>query len=128
MEHIGEEIDRYMADYDASGQAVIDNRAKKNKIRRKLDRLKELFLNELVTLDEYKLDREALEAQLEQIPDIEEPKKNLIELKHILDNDFNILYKDFSNEEKRLFWRSIIKEIQVPKSVNRHRKYKIIPL
>ena len=128
LEHIGEEIDRYMADYDASGQAVIDNRAKKNKIRRKLDRLKELFLNELVTLDEYKLDREALEAQLEQIPDIEEPKKNLIELKHLLDNDFNILYKDFSNEEKRLFWRSIIKEILVPKSVNRHRKYKIIPL
>ena len=81
-----------------------------------------------MTLDEYKLDREALEAQLEQIPDIEEPKKNLIELKNLLDNDFSSLYAGFSNEEKRLFWRSILKEIQVPKSVNRHRNYKIVPL
>lgn len=128
MEHISEEIDKYIAEYQASGQTAIDNRLKKNKLRKKLDRLKDLYLNELITLDEYKIDRAALEKQLEDIPDIEEPKQNLLELKHLLDGNFRILYQSFENEEKRMFWRSILKEIRVSKSVNRHRDYKIIPL
>lgn len=128
LEHIEEEIDKYIADYQSTGQAMLDNRVKKNKIRKKLDRLKELYLNELITMDEYKIDRSALESQLSNMPDIEKPRQNLIELKNLLNENFELLYRNFSNEEKRVFWRSILKEIRIPKSINRHRSYKIIPL
>lgn len=128
LEHIGEEIDNHIAEYQATGQTVIDNRSKKNKIRHKLDRLKDLYLNDLISIDEYKTDRTELENQLDNLPDLEEPKQNLIELKKLLDGDFERLYQNFSNEEKRVFWRSILKEIRVPKSTNRHRDYKLIPL
>lgn len=128
LDHISEEVDKYMADYHASGQAVIDNRSKKNKIRRKIDRLKDLYLNDLISMDEYKADRADLENQLDSLPDTGQPKQNLIELKRLLDGNFEVLYQNFTNEEKRVFWRSIFKEIRISKSTNRHRDYILIPL
>ena len=39
-------------------------------------------------------------------------------LKDLLSSDFETLYGTFTPEEKRFFWRSIIKEIQFDKNRN----------
>lgn len=126
LAHVREQLDSYLINFQMQDQAIIDNRAKKNKIRRKIERLKDLYLNEAITLEEFKIDRAKYEAQLEELPDIEKPKQDLGTLKAILDSDFETMYLSLENEEKRLFWRSIIREIRVSKSVNRHREYEIV--
>lgn len=126
LEHIREELSGYLVDFETGEAKRIDNRAKKNKIRRKLDRLKDLYLNEVINLEEYKKDRAEYEEQLAALPDMEQPIKNLKPLKQVLDCNFEIIYNNLNNEEKRAFWRSIIKEIRVSKSIGRNRKYQII--
>lgn len=128
LEHIGDQLDHYIAEYQSSGHKVIDNRSKKNKLRNKLERLKDLYVNELISMDEYKTDRTKLEWQLKELPDLEENKEDLLELKKLLNSNFETIYTNFSNEEKRVFWRSIIQEVRITKSVNRCREYKMIPL
>ena len=54
LEQIREELSGYLVDFETGEAKRIDNRAKKNKIRRKLDRLKDLYLNEVINLEEYK--------------------------------------------------------------------------
>ena len=126
LEHIREELSGYLVNFETGEAKKIDNRAKKNKIRRKLDRLKDLYLNEVINLEEYKKDRAEYEEQLASLPDTDQPVKNLKPLKQVLDCNFEVIYKDLNNEEKRAFWRSIIKEIRISKSVERNRKYQII--
>lgn len=116
----------YIARYEAEAEPQINNRPKKASIEKKLERLKTLYLNELITLDEYKMDRASLQKALTDIPDVIESEKSTAFLKEILESDFESIYITLSNEEKRLFWRSIIKEIRVLKSINRNREYKVI--
>lgn len=47
----------------------------------------------------------------EEIPP--EVNRDLTPLKEVLETDFKTLYKNFDREEKRRFWRSIIKEIKL---------------
>lgn len=124
--NLREELSNYLVDFETGEARRIDNRAKKNKIRKKLDRLKDLYLNEIISLDEYKEDRAEYEKLLEELPDMELPGTDLESLKKVLDCNFENMYAGLSNEEKRAFWRSIIKEIRISKSVNRNRKYQII--
>ena len=41
------------------------------------------------------------------------PDRDVEPLREILDTDFESLYKTFTQEEKRRFWRGIIKEIHM---------------
>ena len=89
----------------------------------KKDRLKDLYVNGLINLDEYKSDREQIESDIAALtaykprtgPDIDS-------LKDLLATDFEALYTTLSAEERRFFWRSIIKEIRFGKD----RHYEII--
>ena len=126
LKNLREHLSTYISDFETNSKGLIDNRAKKTQIKKKIDRLKDLYLNEAITLDEYKTDRAKFEHQLSELPDIMQPNQDLKALKHILKIDFESMYLKFDNEKKRLFWRSIIKEIRVSKSTNRHREYTVI--
>lgn len=78
------------------------------KIRKKLERLKDLYVNGLIDLDEYRKDRETLEKALvrpAETPDVSQARK-------LLQTDFETLYGDFTPLQKRRFWRSLIREIR----------------
>lgn len=119
-------LKNYIMRYDAEKGNVIDNRIKKAGIQKKIERLKEAYLAEIITLDEYKIDRAKLQDQYDSLPDIVENQQDFSAIKSILGSDFEGIYADLSNEEKRDFWRSIVKEIRVSKSTNRTREYTII--
>lgn len=104
-------------------QGVIDAEVKERKtdpkkkikaLERKIDRLKELYVNDLISLDEYKTDRERYEAEITALSAPYSPKKNV--LKGFIGKDVETLYKGFTAEEKRLFWRSIVKNIRMDKN------------
>lgn len=124
--HVEDAFREYMAEYHIKSSPAADNRNKKSGIKRKLDRLKDLYLNEVISLNEYKRDRIELQKQLDEIPDIIEPVKDFTPMLHALDYTFKHMYHSFDNVQKRAFWQSIIKEVRISHSENRHRQYHII--
>ena len=116
LENVRREAEKYITEYETKEKPVIDRKKKQAAIERKIERLKELYVNEVITLDELKKDREKLLQQLTEIPD--EQPKDLSNLKSFLNSDFEEMYQTFDKKERRRFWRSVIKEIRVDKEKN----------
>ena len=118
LANIRAEAGKYIREYETKEKPVRDRQKKKASIEHKIERLKELFVNEVITLDELKKDREKLLQQLTEVP--EEKPKDISKLKEFLNSDFETIYNTFNKKERRRFWRSVIKEIQVDKERNFH--------
>ena len=80
---------------------------------RKLDRLKTLYIDGLIDLDSYKADRAAFMAQLEDLREkaAQSHTEDAEALRRLLKPDVWELYRDFTPEEKRRFWRGILGKI-----------------
>lgn len=128
LNNIREVFENYVAEYESQSVVTVDNRTRKANIRKKIERLKDLYLNEAITLDEYKIDRAKFEQQLDGLPDVIQPPKDMSGIKNFLNSDFESVYAQLNNQEKRRFWRGMIKEIRLSKSHDRQRRYEIIPL
>ena len=90
--------------------ATVDRSA----IRRKLSRLKDLYLNEVIDLEDYKRDYGSLTALLEKCPSPPSaPRPNFEAVEAFLAQDFRQIYDSLEREEKRALWHSIIKEIRM---------------
>ena len=86
-------------------------------VEKKLNRLKELYINDLLDIDTYKADRAALLAEIEDLQGkaTEGRTKAADSLRGLLSPDLWTLYADFTREEKRRFWRGIIDKIEFGK-------------
>ena len=116
---LGDELKKQRLEWDIKETrrrqtaASIDRAA----IRRKLSRLKELYVNEMIDLEEYRRDYELYTAQLAErtAPSAEEERPNFEAVEAILASGFRKIYDGLEREEKRTLWRSVIKEIRVDK-------------
>ena len=84
-------------------------------IQKKVERLKHLYLDDLITIEEYKADRVAFEEKLEELRKRERPleKPNLEKLEEVLEESWRESYDAIDAESKKKFWRILIKEIRV---------------
>lgn len=98
--------------YDVQEAPIRDTRAQAAALEAKLKRLKDLYVEELISLEEYKADREAYLEQLEELRAGAPSETDLSGLRELLKTDFEDLYYDMSKPEKRRFWRAILKEIR----------------
>jgi len=94
-----------------SAQAPIHN--DNAKIKQKLARLKELYINELNTLEEYRRDAEELQAQLVDTKPV--APIDTSRLQSVLKEGWQTTYGSLSKERKRSFWKGIIDKIIVNK-------------
>lgn len=116
---LGDELKKQRLEWDIKEArrrqtaAAIDRAA----IHRKLSRLKELYVNEMIDLEEYRWDYELYTAQLAErtAPSAEEERPNFEAVEAILASGFRKIYDGLEREEKRTLWRSVIKEIRVDK-------------
>lgn len=121
LDRIRPELEKYIAEYEVANLPAVRTDAKRRSVENKLQKLKDLFLNDLITMDEFKLDREKLLLQLEKInAEDSRPIKDLSYLRDFLKMDFESVYDSFSIPEKRELWRSIVKEIRVDHEKNIH--------
>jgi DNA invertase Pin-like site-specific DNA recombinase len=105
------ELENYKVSYDINAKQV-DYTAKRNKLERKIARLKDLYINELITLDEYKADLSKFNSELDKIP-TDTPKVDLQAIQRLLDMDIEHLYYELTYEERQVLIRSVIKQINV---------------
>lgn len=84
-------------------------------LRSKLGKLKDLYLNDLITLDEYKADQTEYTAKIESLTaeSIAQERPNLETAKKLLADGWEIAYQGMEREQKREFWRILIKEIRI---------------
>lgn len=114
LERIRPDLEKYISEYEVANQPTIRTDAKRRNIENKLQKLKDLYLNDLITMDEFKIDREKLLLQLEEIKaEDTHPIKDLSYLRNFLKKDFESVYDSFSIPEKRELWRSVVREIRV---------------
>lgn len=94
-------------------------RTDKATLKRKLTKLKELYVNELIDIEEYKKDYEIYTAALRQIPEpATEAPPDFEAVERLLQSDFKNIYESLTREEKRTLWRSVISEIRIDSENN----------
>ena len=121
LERVRPELEQYIADYEVANIPVVRTDTKRRNIENKIRKLKDLYLNDLITLDEFKLDRERLMSQLDKIKEENScPVKDISYLREFLKTDFETMYNSFSIPEKRELWRSVIREIRFDHEKNIH--------
>ena len=97
----------------------VANNKEKAALKNKLTKLKELYVNDLIDIEEYKKDYEIYTSALNQIPiEQEEKRPDFESVKKLLTSDFKELYNTLTREEKRSLWRSVIKEIRIDNECN----------
>lgn len=117
LETIDDEMNRRKLEY---GQSAIrktsgGHKAEISAVRGKLSRLKDLYLNDLITLEEYKSDKEAFETRLNELIEKDKPIKtpNFTALDAALPVGWKIIYREMGAEDKRAFWRIVLREIRI---------------
>ena len=89
-----------------------DARARRAAIIRKLDKLKDLYMDDLISKDRYRTDYEQYQSELAAIPDEpEEAAPDFDALRKILDGDFRGRYEKMDRPGRKDFWRSLIEKI-----------------
>ena len=90
------------------------NEEKINKMKAEMERLNLMFRKGRISEEEYDKEYYSLDKKLKAIDVVEEPpKRNLDALKGLLETDYRGLYEQLSKENKKAFWRSLIREFSI---------------
>ena len=108
LSRIRPEMEQMIIELEEKKKQNKKRRSDADKIRQKLERLKDLYLNGLIGLEEYRTDRQKLEEALVQ--PAEEP--DVTHMRKLLSTDFESLYAGFTPLQKRRFWRLVVREIR----------------
>ncbi len=103
----------------AAEKKKVTPRTDKATLKRKLSKLKELYVNELIDIEEYKKDYSIYTAALQQFsePAAEVPP-DFSSVEKLLQSDYKNIYNTLTREEKRTLWRSVISEIRIDRENN----------
>jgi DNA invertase Pin-like site-specific DNA recombinase len=118
-------LERYITNEVARVESIENDIPKNNNamkaegIRAEMERLNMMFRKGRIEEAEYDEEYYKLEKKLNSIDIVEEPpKRDLDALKEILEADYRTLYESLTKENKKAFWRSIIREF----SIDDHKK------
>ncbi len=112
LNYVREDLAQYIVQMEVSQKkaaALPDNTAK---IRAKQERVKTLFINNFIDLEEYKRRIQELEGQIIRRPPSEKTK-DVSKLKQLLEDGALKMYPTLTREEKRAFWRGFLKELHI---------------
>ncbi len=113
LEHVEDEMRCAIAAYHSEAAKQEKPCVDRAVIKRKLARLKDLYVNDMIDMESYKKDYDAYTLQLAEIPEPAKPKFDIKALQEFLDLDFKTFYESLDREERRSFWRGIVMKIYV---------------
>lgn len=122
FEHLEEEVEKYEVAWrvQAAERKKTSTSLERASLRRKLTKLKELYVNDLISIEDYRKDYVTYSAALEKMEN-EQPEEKHLDLsgvRRLVSADFRELYDGFTREEKRTLWKNTLKEIRVDKNRN----------
>lgn len=113
LDNVTEWAKDYVLEYTAEQASAKDNSAKITVLQKKKTRLTDLYINELITMDDFKREKEIIENSIAKLETEQTPEaKDMSAFKQLLEiKDLRALYNTMDPADKRFLWRSIIKEI-----------------
>lgn len=121
FENLKKEVNKYNMEYEkkAEEKRRISSGREKAALKSKLSKLKELYMNDLIDIEEYKKDYQIYSTALQNIEEPKEEKApDFKNIERIMEGGFMEIYSGLSREDKRTFWRTTIKEIKVDNDQN----------
>lgn len=103
---IGEEL--HPRDYELIEKKARDNADRIAALIRKRNRLKELYINELITMEEYRRDRDRYTEEIAKLQAEQPESRDRSALEELLKLDIEHIYRTLEKPEKRRFWRGFI--------------------
>lgn len=93
-----------------------DNSGRIAYLEKKIKKLKELYINDLITIEEYREDKE---SALAEISTLQAPKQvDTKPYEDFIKLNIGEQYKGFTDAEKRIFWRALIDRIEFDRDRN----------
>jgi len=112
LENISEEFAKYKVEYELSIKKRKKPPISKRTIENKLAKLRELYINDLIAIEDYKKEYDALNAELKKIETVpEDDEKDFGKLEALLSSGFENMYHTLDNKAKRALWHTIIEKI-----------------
>lgn len=111
LDYLQNDLAQYIVEMEVQNGAQRPAQDNTDVIRARQERVKELFIDGMISLDEYKARVDELERKIIVLPPRSGP--NLGRLRQLMESDFQTIYNGLSREEKRSFWRSILRELHV---------------
>ncbi len=106
------ELDRWETEWNIAAAKAKHPKVDRAAIQRKMDRLKDLYVNELITIEQYREDWEKYSAQLQEAQETEPPPPpDFHGLRELLQYKLPNIYPTLTPEQHRDLWRSVIQEI-----------------
>lgn len=116
LSHVRPALSEYVAQYEVDGccPKVKNPAADAARIRAKLKKLYDLFMDDLIEKDMYKTEYEKLQHALQDATAAAAaPHKDVNSLKEFLTQEWEDIYKTFSAQEKSAFWKSFVQSVRV---------------
>lgn len=116
LDTIDYQLRRYLIDVETvKAVGGTDYSAEIRKLRRKLAKSKELFMNDLITLDDYRKDHQQIMPRIEELEATHAKLegKNPGALREVLCAGWKDLYNMLDRPGKRAFWRLAVRELRV---------------
>jgi site-specific DNA recombinase len=101
---------------ESASNTSVDNSQKIKNIENKINKLKDLYLDDLIDKETYRKDYTELNKELNALKNTivsEIPQKDFSAIEKILNSDYKKIYNKLTTENKRKFWLSIIDKIYV---------------
>lgn len=114
LANIEQQIKNYIVEYEIKCKSISKPRSTdREKLLKKLEKLKDLYLDDLINKETYKQDYEVLTTKINALNEkkISPIKVDINALQSFLGKDLNRIYAELTRSEKQALWRSIIKEI-----------------
>lgn len=116
LSHIRPALAEYVAQYEVDGccPQTKNPAAEAVRIRAKLKKLYDLFMDDLIDKDLYKTEYSRLQQALsETIAAANTPHKDIGSLKEFLKHGWEEIYQTFTAQEKAAFWKSFVHSVRV---------------
>ena len=113
LENIVHELKVYETEWLSEHRRQKKPKVDRSAILKKLDKLKDLYINDFITMEQYKEDFNRYTAQLAAIEEPHPPAPDFRALEHYLTGDFKNIYAGLDRLQRRNLWRGIIETIYV---------------
>lgn len=112
VDNIAEEAKKHNLNVNKKRKTAPTKKIDTAKINAKLEKLKDLYLNDLITKDMYEKDYKQLTALL-QDAEQQNAQSNIKAIDISFIDTFNSLYQNMANDEKKAFWSRTINRITI---------------
>ena len=110
---IPDEINRTIIGAKNASSTARQNRVDVGKLKRRLARLQELYLGELIDLDAYRKEYGAIQASIQSAEAVKDADSRVSGFQMLIGVDWAELYASMEEDERGELWRALLQKVSI---------------